>query len=1214
MGSPNYVKTGDYTLSAQDLQIPTRSLPLAFSRSYRRSRTVDGSLGLGWTSNLNMHLTYATYQYSSSTFYKEAVVLMADGMSWRFRENADGTFTSQSEADTTLLRKADGSYDLTPVLSRAKYHFDSSGSLLSMTDDYGNTLNWVYDGNGRLQQVADATGSGRYLNVYYGADGRMSAVQDHTSRSVQFNYTNGTLNSVVDPAGRSTYYVYSTGRFGPVLTQIKDNWSRVISDITYDQYDRTNTYTQEGETWTYTYETGPNETTKKDSSNYEWKFTYDSSGRITNRLIAGTVSTSRSFTSEGLTQQDTDGRGIKTYYTYNSDTSVATITRDYQGTQAVRFDYAYDSNFPGKVTEITPKNPSTGAVNPDWQASRYDYYQSGSTAPGALYHVYRVESDGSTLDTLATYTYNAAGQVLTVTDATSGVTSYSYDSNTGDLLSVTYPKNSTSGSNPVYQYSRDTLGRVTSVTDPLNHATSYTYDNLDRIVTVTLPKPSSSSTLNFTTTYSYDNYDSPSTLVFTNQTDPNSKLTKQGYDQFGHLAKSIDAQNNNTTFTYAKGFLTSITDANNNTTSYTYDGRRWLNVTTFPDGTTENNSFNGDGTLDHYTNRSGTNIAWSYDHLKRITQKNQPYTEIFTYTGQKLTTVSYSENHTMIYDSSYRVSSVTQDTRGTVSYTYDAADRIATAAVTGGPTATYGYYNDGSMKTIGWTPVSGQFLYTYTLNGQYGTITFPNSQYRDYTYDDQGRLTQIANIHPTPGNLATYSYGYDVDNYSGNSVMLGQRSSLSATVPGQSFSNSLTKYYYDANYQLTQTDYPNVAPFNAEVDSWTYDAIGNRLTNTVNGTTQTYAYFKNGSNQLNGQKISSDSVNTYTYDNRGDTKTQVTPGGTYTFNWGNAQQITSISGLLTASYVYDYLNRRDSKTVSGSTTTYLYDGQNLIKEMGASAADYLFGPGIDEPLAMVRSSTPYYFDVDGLGSVTLVNDASGTVRNNYVLDAWGNSKSQTVSVANPFTYTAREAAEAGLMYYRARYYSSSTGRFVSEDPKASPDQDVAQIYAYVVNSPTMATDPLGLFSVDKSCDCYPYNAGPGNSGPPTAGPGNFSGRLQLVVSTACQGLGAQINDPALKKCIKKSCEKGNIKCNKACDSKTRWGQGGSNKRSLGPIKIPDRTAEFCPENFGGGGGPPTDCQLGQVALHEWAHGCFWEHPQLGTGLWNPEKGEPGPCK
>ena len=325
----------------------------------------------------------------------------------------------------------------------------------------------------------------------------------------------------------------------------------------------------------------------------------------------------------------------------------------------------------------------------------------------------------------------------------------------------------------------------------------------------------------------------------------------------------------------------------------------------------------------------------------------------------------------------------------------------------------------------------------------------------------------MANIHPSAGNLATYGYGYDVDNSTGQSTMLGQRSSLTATVPPQNFNNSLTKYYYDSNYQLTRSDYPNVAPFSSEIDSWTYDGIGNRLTNTVNASTQNYTYFKNGSNQLNGQELQSDSINSYTYDANGNTKTQVTPGGTYTFSWSTHNMMTAIAGPVTASYVMDYMDKRKSKTVSGVQTKYLYDGQDLIRETGAVTADYLFGPGIDEPLSMSRAGSVYYYDVDGLGSATLVNNSTGTMQDSYVMDAWGITRSQSAAVANPFTYTARETAEVGLMYYRARYYNTSIGRFISEDPSWYPEDN---LYEYAGNGPLFFVDPLGLWCINESYD------------------------------------------------------------------------------------------------------------------------------------------------
>lgn len=203
------------------------------------------------------------------------------------------------------------------------------------------------------------------------------------------------------------------------------------------------------------------------------------------------------------------------------------------------------------------------------------------------------------------------------------------------------------------------------------------------------------------------------------------------------------------------------------------------------------------------------------------------------------------------------------------------------------------------------------------------------------------------------------------------------------------------------------------------------------MTNTVNSTTQNYTYYTNGTNPNNGQKLQSDGVNTYTYDNNGNT---ITKTGGYTYGWDYDNRMTIHNGPgLTATYQYDYIGRRGKKVVSGASTTYLYDGQNLIREIGTTTADYLFGPGIDEPLAMSRTGVTYYYNADGLGSINVLNDSPGTVQNKYALDAWGVVKSQTTPVSNPFTYTAREAGEAGLMYYRARYYNPSVGRFVSED-------------------------------------------------------------------------------------------------------------------------------------------------------------------------------------
>ena len=515
-----------------------------------------------------------------------------------FQENTDGTFSLAAQSHDTLVKNADGSFDMTKALSNTKYHFTSAGLLETITDDYGNSIEYTYDGNGRLTRISDGSGSGRYMDINYGPSGRISSVQDSAGRLVQYLYNpDGTLQKVINAVGIETTYIYTAGRFGPMLSQIWNHLQHIVTAIYYhpsgnaSQYNKVSSYREAEETYNLTYGSGY---TTKSSTFGTWTNYYGADGRVTKRVPPsgqGGFDQLTSYYSDGSVQMETDEAGVKTYFTYNPNGSVATITRDYQGTSPVLFEYAYDANFPGKVISITPKNPSGGAVLPDWQAWKYDYYQSGSAAPGALHHVYRVQSDGLTLDTLATYTYNSSGQVLTVTDAGGSVTTYAYNITSGDLESVTYPKNSDSGVNPVYSYGRDSLGRVISVTDPLGKTTTYTYDHADRVTSVTLPKPTPGSPLNFTTTYSYDHYDGVSGFVYTHQTDPNGKLTKQGYDRYGQMVRSVDALGNITTFNYSRGLLASIVDSNNNTTSYNYNGLKRLTSTVFPNGTTESYTY-----------------------------------------------------------------------------------------------------------------------------------------------------------------------------------------------------------------------------------------------------------------------------------------------------------------------------------------------------------------------------------------------------------------------------------------------------------------------------------------------------------------------------------------------------------------------------------------------------------------------------------------------
>jgi RHS repeat-associated protein len=240
-------------------------------------------------------------------------------------------------------------------------------------------------------------------------------------------------------------------------------------------------------------------------------------------------------------------------------------------------------------------------------------------------------------------------------------------------------------------------------------------------------------------------------------------------------------------------------------------------------------------------------------------------------------------------------------------------------------------------------------------------------------------------------------------------------------------------------------------------------------------------YSYNSSNQL-----SSTPQATFTYDQNGNTLTKADSGGTTTYGWDYENRLTSAtlpSGAGVVTFKYDPLGRRIQKSGPAGVTNYLYDEANAVAEYdsaGNLVTRYRQGLGIDQPLAMSRAGATSYYHADGLGSITSLTDGSGSAVAAYTTDAFGKSLAAAGSVVNPFRYTGREwDQEAGLYYYRARYYDSQTGRFLSEDPIRF-DGGI-NFYAYVSNNPLNRVDPTGqqtgfeeyqpsgFLGIDKAC-------------------------------------------------------------------------------------------------------------------------------------------------
>ena len=214
-------------------------------------------------------------------------------------------------------------------------------------------------------------------------------------------------------------------------------------------------------------------------------------------------------------------------------------------------------------------------------------------------------------------------------------------------------------------------------------------------------------------------------------------------------------------------------------------------------------------------------------------------------------------------------------------------------------------------------------------------------------------------------------------------------------------------------------------------------------------TAQTFAYDLNGN-------LMSDGTNSYTFD--------------------ALNRLVSVTGAVTVGYVHDALDRRTSKFAGGVTTRFLHAGSDEIAEYtdtGTLLRRYVPGAGVDERAAMIDSgsATPPLTALrlphtDRLGSVMAVTNSVGAVTERFAYNAFGVSNSSAAGY--PFRFTGQRLdPETGLMFYKARVYSTTLGRFLQTDPVVSRPLSSQgwNAYSYALNNPLKFVDPSGFEDV-----------------------------------------------------------------------------------------------------------------------------------------------------
>jgi RHS repeat-associated protein len=130
---------------------------------------------------------------------------------------------------------------------------------------------------------------------------------------------------------------------------------------------------------------------------------------------------------------------------------------------------------------------------------------------------------------------------------------------------------------------------------------------------------------------------------------------------------------------------------------------------------------------------------------------------------------------------------------------------------------------------------------------------------------------------------------------------------------------------------------------------------------------------------------------------------------------------------------------------------------------------YLHGDVVDQLFARIASrGTAAWYLTDRLGSVRNLVDASGAAQSHLDYDGFGKVTSESnPNFGDRWKWTGRERdGETGLQYNHDRYYDPAIGRWLSCDPIGFGAADT-NLYRYVGNNPTSATDPSGLQEIFK---------------------------------------------------------------------------------------------------------------------------------------------------
>lgn len=878
----------------------------------------------------------------------------------------------------------------------------TDGKLMRAIDSYGGTTDYTYTWNGFVLSEDDPLGR----------------TTTYTRRS------DGRLLSVTTPGGKITTYTRDTAGY---VTAVSENGTSTsfILDPTTKRRTRTNYPDGSYETWTYN--TFGQPLTHRHRNATTESFTYNTAGLLT---------------------QHTDPAGLVTTFTYNSLNRLASKTRVLSATESHTTSYQYNDrgqitqvNYPdgsfmqnayddygNRIATLDERSQTTfwtydslgrkiTETDSNGNVTTFDYtsalgggcgcntgalpvlttFPDGTQTLNQYDKEWRLTSTtyayGTADSTTSTYTYDLAGQRITMTDHLGSLTTYSYDPD-GRLASTTVASGTALAVTTTNTYSSD--GNLLSTTQaagtPSAVTTQRTYDVMDRAITTTAAfgSPiaatssvaynnlgqmiSSTDPLNRVTTYTYDaagrNRDTITPFGITSRTDYDvaSRVTNSSqllgttvlatssatYDSLDRTLSSTDRDGITTSYSYYYGGLVAAISRIGTTTSFTYDGNGNRLTSTIAAGTPQ-----------------ARVSATTYD------SRNRPLiqSDRIPLTATTFTTLSST---TTAYDRLSRTPSVTNglNQQTTISYTRNTASKTETTVSTNAAgqatttvtnargetqstknanneTTTYNYDALG-RQTSYIDPRGATFAFQYDLLGRRTRRTEPDTTYQTYQYDLVGNLTQH---RKADGSIATITYNNrnqpDLKTWNGNT--------------------EYTDWIYDAIGRPTSINNQDVAI------TYTYHGTSNRVateSTTIGSETRIV-------NRTFDANIRLAIVAT----------TAVPHNLSYAYQstTGNLASINNDGPPPLATYGNEPSLTTTLTLENGLTTTTQRDAAYQVTSLSTAAG------------ASVKSSVAHGYDTAGRRKYAQYEDTQGQA---YNYDSAGQVKNVLVNTANPATASA----------------------------------------------------------------------------------------------------------------------------------------------------------------------------------------------------------------